>query len=261
MKLSIHGCRGSTATSSPITKKYGGNTSCFEIKTDSHQFIFDAGSGFQNIKFSKTQVTYLLLSHFHHDHIQGLSFNSQLFDPDNEIIISSDLFDVETVKVIVQKYFSPPYFPIDVISSLPNIKFLSLENIQKQLEADLSLDSIHLNHPGGSIGYKLTQKDNSFIYLCDNEFEEDQRKTLINFSKNADLLVWDGMFTEKELAEKKGWGHSSIKQAIDFNMVANCKKILITHHAPHRSDKELDQIGDSLPELFTLARDGLEVEV
>ena len=63
MKLSIHGCRGSTATSSSITKKYGGNTSCFEIRTDNHQFIFDAGSGFQNIEFSKNTVTYLQIGH------------------------------------------------------------------------------------------------------------------------------------------------------------------------------------------------------
>jgi ribonuclease BN (tRNA processing enzyme) len=69
------------------------------------------------------------------------------------------------------------------------------------------------------------------------------------------------MFTEKELASKKGWGHSSIKQAIDFNMAANCKKIIISHHAPHRSDKELDQIADSLPELFMLASDRSEIEV
>ena len=69
------------------------------------------------------------------------------------------------------------------------------------------------------------------------------------------------MFTQEELADKKGWGHSSIEQAIDFNTAANCKKILITHHAPNRSDKELDQIAKDLPELFTLARDGLEIEV
>ena len=69
------------------------------------------------------------------------------------------------------------------------------------------------------------------------------------------------MFTQEEIGGKKGWGHSSIEQAIDFNTEANCKKILITHHAPSRSDKELDQIATGLPELFMLARDGLEMEV
>ena len=69
------------------------------------------------------------------------------------------------------------------------------------------------------------------------------------------------MFTHEEIADKKGWGHSSIEQAVDFNTGANCKKIVITHHAPSRSDKELDQIAKDLPELFILAKDGLEIEV
>ena len=261
MKLSIHGCRGSIATSSPSTQQYGGNTTCFEINTNNHQIIFDAGSGFQHIKFSKQHVSFLLLSHFHHDHIQGLPFNPELFDPKNEIIISSGLCDIELVKQTIRKCFSPPYFPIDIVSLLSNIKFLPFKAVQKKLEKDISLDSMLLNHPGGSTGYKLIEKNSSLIYICDNEFEEDQRKSLANFSKNADLLIWDGMFTQEELADKKGWGHSSIEQAIEFNTAANCKKILITHHAPNRSDKELDQIAKDLPELFTLAKDGLEIEV
>ena len=141
MKLSIHGCRGSIATSSLTTQKYGGNTSCFEIRTESHQIIFDAGSGFQNIEFETAQTSFLLFSHFHHDHIQGLPFNSQLFDPNNEIIISSDLVDIEKLKKTLQKYFSPPYFPLDIISSLPNIKFLPFAEVQKKLQDNCSLNS------------------------------------------------------------------------------------------------------------------------
>ena len=261
MKLSIHGCRGSVPTSSGSTHKYGGNTSCFEIITENNQIIFDAGTGFKNVKFSKSRASFLLLSHFHHDHIQGLPFNPELFDPKNEIIISSGLCDIELVKQTIQKCFSPPYFPFDVVSLLSNIKFLPFNAVQDKLGKAISLDSMLLKHPGGSTGYKLIEKNSSFIYICDNEFEEDQRKSLANFSKNADLLIWDGMFTQRELADKKGWGHSSIEQAIDFNTGANCKKILITHHAPSRSDKELDQIAKDLPELFILARDGLEMEV
>ena len=261
MKLSIHGCRGSIATSSLTTRKYGGNTSCFEIKTESHQIIFDAGSGFQNIEFETAQTSFLLFSHFHHDHIQGLPFNSQLFDPNNEIIISSDLVDIEKLKKTLQKYFSPPYFPLDIISSLPNIKFLPFAEVQKKLQDNCSLDSIKLNHPGGSVGYKLIHGNTSFVYFCDNEFEEEQRKALATFAGKADLLIWDGMFTQKELSTKKGWGHSSIEQAIDFNKDANCKKVIIAHHAPHRSDQELDQIAEILPDLFILSRDKLKIGV
>ena len=261
MKLSIHGCRGSIATSSHSTQKYGGNTSCFEVITDNHQIIFDAGTGFKNVKFSKSRASFLLLSHFHHDHIQGLPFNPELFDPKNEIIISSSLCDIELVEKTIRNCFSPPYFPIDIVSILSNIKFLPFNAVQEKLDKDINLHSMPLKHPGGSTGYKLKEKTRSFIYLCDNEFEEDQRKSLANFSKNADLLEWDGMFTHEEIADKKGWCHSSVEQAVDFNIGANCKKILITHHAPNRNDEELDQIAKDLPELFMLARDGLEIEV
>ena len=63
-----------------------------------------------------------------------------------------------------------------------------------------------LKHPGGSTGYKLIEKNSSFIYICDNEFDETQRKSLVNFSKNADLLVWDGMFTQRRNCRQKGLG-------------------------------------------------------
>ena len=125
MKLSIHGCRGSVPTSSGSIHKYGGNTSCFEIITENKQIIFDAGTGVKNVKFSKSRASFLLLSHFHHDHIQGLPFNPELFDPKNEIIISSGLCDIELVKQTNQKCFSPPYFPFDVVSLLSNINVSS----------------------------------------------------------------------------------------------------------------------------------------
>ena len=112
-----------------------------------------------------------------------------------------------------------------------------------------------------SVGYKLTQKNKSFIYLCDNEFDTDQKENLTAFAEKADVLIWDGMFTEKELVDRKGWGHSSIEQATRFNEEANCKRILISHHAPARSDQDLDHIASSLPELFTVASDRLEIEV
>ena len=261
MKLSIHGCRGSIANSSPSTQKYGGHTSCFEINCENQQIIFDAGSGFQNVNFSKENTSYLILSHFHHDHIQGLPFNPQIFNPHNEIVISSDLTDHETVKNNIQTYFSPPYFPIDIVSTLPNIKFVPFNTVKEKINEFCGLNSVALNHPGGSVGYKLTQNDKSFIYLCDNEFEADQRETLTAFAENTDVLIWDGMFTEKELVDRKGWGHSSIEQATQFNEEANCKKILISHHAPGRSDQDLDRIASNLPELFAVASDRLEIEV
>ena len=69
------------------------------------------------------------------------------------------------------------------------------------------------------------------------------------------------MFTEKELESKTGWGHSSIEQGVEFFSDANCGKIIISHHAPFRTDAELDRIEKSLPEGFHLAKDGQVLEL
>ena len=92
MQVTAHGCRGSIPTASPDTMKYGGHTSCFELRFDGYQIVFDTGSGFQNLTLADSAVKKLILySHFHHDHIQGLPFNAGLFDRDQRITISSAL--------------------------------------------------------------------------------------------------------------------------------------------------------------------------
>ena len=133
MKLITHGCRGSIPNSSSEMMKYGGNTTCFELILDKFQVFFDTGSGFQNAILNPNKEILIFFSHFHHDHIQGLPFNPELFDPKNEIIISSGLCDIELVKQTIQKCFSPPYFPFDVVSLLSNIKFLPFNAVQDKL--------------------------------------------------------------------------------------------------------------------------------
>ena len=74
-----HGVRGSIPTSGPLTTKYGGSTPCVEIITDKAQIILDCGSGFSKVKINDATPTIILLSHFHHDHLQGLPFNPTLY--------------------------------------------------------------------------------------------------------------------------------------------------------------------------------------
>jgi ribonuclease BN (tRNA processing enzyme) len=76
------------------------------------------------------------------------------------------------------------------------------------------------------------------------------------FVEKADVVIWDGMFTREELRTKTGWGHSSIQQGIDFFSTLNCGEIIISHHAPYRTDAELDIIEQSLPTNIQLAKDG-----
>ena len=261
MKLITHGCRGSIPNSSREMMKYGGNTTCFELTLDKFQVFFDTGSGFQNAILNPDKEILIFLSHFHHDHLQGLAFNKYLLKPETKTFISSALVDAKNLKKIIRSYFSGVFFPLDLFGNSDNVTFSDFTDSQTRLGNDFKIDTLKLKHPGGSHGYSLTRANKKFVFLCDNEFTASQSDELRNFSKNADIVIWDGMFTEKELESKTGWGHSSIEQSVEFFSDANCGKIIISHHAPFRTDAELDRIEKSLPEGFHLAKDGQVLEL
>ena len=97
LSLTIHGARGSIPATGKNFSKYGGNTTCIEIETENSQIFIDAGTGFSLANINEgTKTVYLLFTHLHHDHLQGLLFNSQLFLRNQEIIVSSALMSGTT---------------------------------------------------------------------------------------------------------------------------------------------------------------------
>ncbi len=155
MEIVFHGVRGSTPTPLEQFLKYGGNTTCTEIRSDNFQFIFDAGTGFQNLEILKDRPVYLFFSHFHYDHIQGLPFNGAIFDPSNAVTISTGLVSANEIKNVFTRAFQPMYFPIPLVETLKNLRFREFEEVQARVksEAGISLESIKLNHHGGASGY------------------------------------------------------------------------------------------------------------
>ena len=260
MRVTAHGCRGSIPTASPDTMKYGGHTSCFELRFDGYQIVFDTGSGFQNLTLADSAVKKLILySHFHHDHIQGLPFNAGLFDRDQRITISSALVGGNHLRQTLASYFSGEYFPVDMVSRLPHVLFADISAVKAWGAPDFRLDWMALDHPGGCFGYRISHGGKTFCYLCDNEFKETQLEAIITFITGADMVIWDGMFTEHELADKSGWGHSSIEQGVAIFKKTDITAMIITHHAPSRSDARLDDLLSLLPEGVQFAKDQLSV--
>jgi len=256
MKLKTHGCRGSIPNPSKEMLRYGGNTTCFELNMDDFQVFFDTGSGFQNAVLDNNKQIIIFFSHFHHDHLQGLAFNKYLIKAEKKICICSALVNAGKLKKIIRRYFSGDFFPLDLFDNLDNVTFSNFIDIQTMVSGELKIETIKLNHPGGSYGYSVTRNNKKCVFLCDNEFTTSQADELKIFAENADMVIWDGMFTEEELRVKTGWGHSSIQQGIDFFSSLNCGKIIISHHAPYRTDAELDIIEESLPTGIHLAKDG-----
>ena len=256
MKLITHGCRGSIPNPSKEMLKYGGNTTCFELNMDDFQVFFDTGSGFQNAVLDNNKQIIIVFSHFHHDHLQGLAFNKYLITAEKKTFICSALVNAEKLNKIIRRYFSGDFFPLDLFDNLDNVTFSNFIDIQTMVSGELKIETIKLNHPGGSYGYSVTRNNKKCVFLCDNEFTTSQADELKIFAENADMVIWDGMFTEEELRVKTGWGHSSIQQGIDFFSSLNCGEIIISHHAPYRTDAELDTIEESLPTGIHLAKDG-----
>ena len=260
MKLLVHGCRGSIPISTPQSNIYGGNTSCYELIFDDYQLIFDTGTGFRQVNIDESKKTMIFYSHWHHDHIQGLAFNSGLFNPKNNILITCALNDKNESKNIIHRYFSGFYFPIELTKKLSNLKFVEFNDLKKDFEKDFQIEFLKLNHPGGSVGYRIKNQYKKITILLDNGYDKDQFFDLYNFAGKSDYIVWDGMFTDKELRNKAFWGHSSIEQGIEFFHNSEIENMLITHHDPSRTDNQLNILSKELPQGITFAKDGMIVD-
>ena len=260
MKLAVHGCRGSIPISTPETNIYGGNTSCYELIFNDFQLIFDTGTGFRHVNFDDLKKTIIFYSHWHHDHIQGLAFNSGLFNTEKKIYITSALNDSNESKKIIQSYFSGFYFPIQLTKILTNLKFVELYDLQKKFTEDFKIEFLKLNHPGGSVGYSIKNQYKKITILLDNGYDKEQFFDLNKFASKSDYIVWDGMFTDEELRNKAFWGHSSIEQGIEFFHNSEIENMLITHHDPSRTDDQLNVLSKELPQGIIFAKDGMIVD-
>ena len=241
-----HGVRGSIPNASRKTVGYGGNTLCVEIKTSKYQLIFDCGSGFSKVDLDNDLQTILFISHFHHDHIQGLAFNDYNSATDKKIIITSAHSNKETTYNNLFNYYKAPYFPIKFLEIVNKFEFYEFDNVVHNF-TDLKINSIELNHPGLCSGYSIMSNQKKFCYLLDNEFQSNQKDKLIKFCNNSETVIWDGMYLESEMANKRGWGHSSIEQGIEIASQIEVKNFLISHHAPQREDSEIDSLQKHLP--------------
>lgn len=251
MEVIFHGVRGSTPTAHEPFLKYGGNTTCTEIRMEQFQFLFDAGTGFQNVEILRDRKVFLFFSHFHYDHIQGLPFNGAIFDPSNSVTISSGLVNAEDLKHVFTRAFQPMYFPIPLVETLKNLRFTEFRVVQDSLNsnAQIVIEPIKLNHPGGASGYIIQENDKKVCCFLDHEEGSDHEvdAELLAVAHGADLIIWDGMFLDNELISKKGWGHSSVEQGVSFAEKSLCKKIAIAHHAPNRTDEQLKELENNLP--------------
>src|SRR5438128_1471439 len=219
MRAKIWGCRGSLSTPGASTIKYGGNTSCVEVRTPSGALVvLDAGTGIRNLGAAVAgegvKELDLVLTHLHLDHIEGLGFFAPLFDPECVVRIWGPRPLEGSLEELIATYLSPPYFPVPFERIPAKISFTELTSESFQID-DVQVTSTRVCHPGSTLGYRLSQNGSSFAYIPDNQPALD-RELGLAVAGDADVLLHDAQFTDEEYVTRAGWGHSAMSDFVTY---------------------------------------------
>jgi phosphoribosyl 1,2-cyclic phosphodiesterase len=248
----LWGIRGSLAAPGAETARYGGNTSCVEVRGERGTvLVLDAGTGLRRLGQTlagRVQRVNLLLTHLHMDHIQGLGFFEPLYDPDVEVHIWGPSSTTLSLKARLNRYLSPPFFPVH----LRDVPGLSVHELPREPFAvgEFLVASALVCHPGATVGYRIATHGSVFTYLPDHEPALGARRFPLEpewtsgygLARGADLLIHDGQYDNEEYEEHVGWGHSSLEQAIAFAKLAQVKRLAIFHHDPAHDDDQIDRL-------------------
>jgi len=251
MIIRCWGARGSIPVSGDEYVKYGGDTTCIEIRTqDDEIVIIDAGSGIRrlgNRLVSEKRFQYtILFTHAHWDHIMGFPFFRPIYSRKTRITMFGCPCAQASVKDMISKIMAPPNFPVDFENIRADITYHEACETLFTLNA-LTVIPIPLSHPNQGVGYKFVENGKSFIFLTDNELTfkhpggadfEDYR----DFSADADLLIHDAEYTGEEYKKTRTWGHSVYEDALKLALDARVPKFGLFHHNQERSDAGIDEM-------------------
>jgi len=279
MKVRFWGVRGSIPVPGPQTNRYGGNTSCVEVRPKGGApIVIDAGSGIRKLGQHLMNhecgegngSVHLLISHTHWDHIQGLPFFSPLYTEGNDLHVYARQREDKHLQSIFAQQNEGPYFPVPLDSMKASVDFRELTEGQQFDIAEAKVTCTRLNHPWIAMAYRIDVDGASVVYssdtapftdiLLEQEFiaqppeigaplkPEDaaklkaMRKGLVDLCKGADLLIYDTQFTPEEYRQKPHWGHSTPDDAMSIARDAGVKTVALFHHAPARTDDQQDAI-------------------
>ncbi len=257
-EITFWGVRGSVPTPALHTRKYGGNTPCLEVRAGNRLLLIDAGTGICRFTERLTQAQEqglditILLSHTHWDHIQGLPFFKLAFNPANSIKIYGPKRAGFTLRSCLEAGMKPPNFPVpfDLLKGINQINEVAAgETIELD---DLKICTAELNHPDGSIGFRIEYQGKSLAYCLDHEHDgqNEIHKGLSKLAQDADVLVFDAAYSDEDYPKFKGWGHSTWQVGYKTARKLNVKTLVLSGFNPDLGDDDLDKIA--------LATNGME---
>jgi phosphoribosyl 1,2-cyclic phosphodiesterase len=230
---------------------FGGNTACVEVfdrtgETE-HRLIIDAGSGLRVLGEklmgegygSKPNVSHLLFTHFHWDHLIGLPFFSPVFMKNQTVHLYAVQEDLE---FCVRSLFKKPFFPVPFEALGAKLVFHVLKPRTK-IEIDgFSVTPYELDHPDPCWGYRIERGGRVYAHCVDTEAHRVSRADMgldAALYENANLVLFDAQYTMVEAAEKMNWGHSAGPIGLEIALRENVQRILFAHHDPGASDEKI----------------------
>jgi phosphoribosyl 1,2-cyclic phosphodiesterase len=285
------GVRGSIPSPGPRTVRYGGNTTCIEVRSDDDSLIIlDAGTGIfplaQSLLARLPVQANIFITHTHWDHIQGLPFFVPLYIPGNSVRIHGafDLVSMQGIEQVMNVQLQYSYFPIREAELKARIEYETLTIGAAVAIGDATVTPVLMNHPVTDLGYRIECAGKSLFFTGDHEpwlniyapedDDHDEYQAMVEQRQAeldaaigpVDLLIVDAAYTQAEYPQKIGWGHGTFDTAIALARRVGAKRLLCTHHEPTRGDDDLEKVfAEALsrhPEPgceLMLAREGLEL--
>lgn len=248
--LRFWGVRGSIPTPRADTIRYGGNTSCYELRIGGEIIVIDAGSGISQLgsalvdEFGSTPISLTLLNtHTHWDHIQGFPFFIPAYMKNNRIRVIGRDPSPESLESIFKKQMDGNHcFPVSFKSLQSCISFEHLDpNGQAEFDlGNLKFATCATNHPGGCLGYRFQTPNGSVVFLSDHETGGTDEDLILEFIRGADILIADTQYTDAEFVSRKGWGHGCYRSVISLALHSDVKNLFMTHHDPSHNDLFMD---------------------
>ena len=280
MRVRVWGCRGSLAAPGPETVRYGGNTSCVEVRlSDERLVVVDAGTGIRGLGVAlgadRPDRIDILLSHLHLDHIEGLGFFTPIWDPSCEINLWGPASPNHTLRERIATYFSPPLFPVHLDEIPARLVFHDVPETEWELGTAM-VRGMPVTHPGPTLGYRVEENGRVFAYISDHEpalgvdlsTASPEWVSGYGLARGADVMFHDAQYTEDEYPHRVGWGHSSIAHTVAFGLLAKVRRVVMFHHDPLHSDGQLEAMLARAHELWgedrddlILAYEGMELEI
>lgn len=278
MRLTFWGVRGSIPVPGPATERWGGNSSCLEIRHgDLPPLMLDAGTGARRLGAALVRepgrALGVLFTHFHVDHVFGLPFFAPLYTPGFEVELVVPASDATEARDRLDTFLNGRNHPVRLRDVPARLQFRAIRPESSFDVLGYEVRSVLLNHPGGSCGYRITAGGRSICYVTDTApfaqpgeglaFDRPPtagERRVVRFLEGADVVVYDTMYELPEYLEKMTWGHSYPEYARALCAAAGVRHLKLFHHAPDADDATLDQralawAGATEPRV-TLAREG-----